>query len=161
MKKTIKIVSISSLAIAALSLLVFLGTLTVFWRPLCMQNGGFAEVVARGPVVPIAQVVAILGCCVLAILVFIFANTYRSVVGEIVAVAMLAVVIPALTWYLSERQAYEVGMQGTTVVVAYSVTNNISVYAGYIRTVANALCLLVCGMSISRKVCTRKANYLD
>ena len=95
----------------------------------------------------------------IAIAVCVFTKSRRMVVFEIIAIALLIIVVPALVWRLSIYQALEIGntvrdygleVLGAANIICDSVTR--------LTDVSNVLCYVVCGMSISEKVYSKKSN---
>lgn len=152
MKKTISILSITSIALAVLSLLLAVGLLFIFWEPVCLLISAPEAVVDAGPIIPIGNMVYMVGCLIVAVLVCICAKSNRSVVLEIMAIVFLSVILPALAWRLSMAQTSQIGRtMGAATLTALSVATDVSGFARGLMDVSVALCLVACGMSISEK----------
>lgn len=158
MKKPILILSIVAIAVAAVALLLGIAFLTVFWEPVCMLYVSAPEdVIAAGPIIPNGSIVYMVACLVIAVAACIFTKTSKTIVFEIIAIAFLSIIIPVLVWRLSMAQTVEIGQtMGAVKLTALSVANNISSFATKLMAVSEALCLVVCGMSISEKIITKK-----
>ena len=159
MKKTISILSIVSIVVAAVSLLLAIGFLSVFWKPMCMLFSAPQEVVAAGPIIPTGKLVYMVGCLVVAPIICVCAKSNKTIVIEIISIILLSAVLPVLAWRLSMVQTYEIGYtMGAKALTVLSIADDITSFARGLMNISAALCLVVCGMSISEKVHTKKAN---
>lgn len=87
----------------------------------------------------------------------ICAKSIKSIVLEILAIILLSVILPALAGYLSMAQTYVIGnTMGDVTIAAFGIANNAIVYARGLTDVSVALCLAVCGMSISEKILLKR-----
>lgn len=161
MKKTISILSIGSIVVAVVALLLGIAFLTVFWKPMCMHYVSAPEnVIAAGPIIPIGNMVYMVACLLITVSICVLAKSNRTIVFEIIAIILLSAVLPVLVWRLSMSQTVEIGQtMGAVKLTALSVANNISSIATKLMAVSEALCLVVCGMSISDKVHSKKATH--
>ena len=159
MKKAISILSIISIAIAAVALLLFISLMTVFWEPMCVLFNSPQNIIAMGPIIPNGTIVYIVGCVLIAITTFASTKSSRAIVLEVIAIVLLAVVIPVLNWHLSMAQTSVIGYtMGATALSALSIAKQMGSFASGLMAVSEALCLVVCGMSISEKVHSRKST---
>lgn len=158
MKKTISTLSILSIVVAAVSLLLAISFLSIFWEPMCVLLSAPQDIVTAGPMIPNGTMVYMVGCLLVAVAACVFTKSSRTIVFEITAIVLLSVVIPVLVWRLSIAQTAEIGQtMGAAKLAALSIANQIGSFASGLMTVSEALCFVVCGMSISEKVLTKKA----
>ena len=157
MKKAISVFSIISVVVAALSFTLFIGFLTVLWKPMCHIYVTSPDVVGAGPIIPMGTLIHMIGCLVVAIISCFFTKTNRVIVFEVIALALLILIIPVLTRSLTMVQSITVGQtMGEYYAAAFSIANQISTVPNALMAVAESLCLVVCGMSISEKLITKK-----
>ena len=153
MKKTISILSIIAIVLATIALLTGIISLTVFWKSSCqLYAAGNASVIAAGPIFPLNGMTYIVGGLLVAILLSIFTKTSKSIVFEIIAIAVLAAVIPILMGLLYTFQSLMMSQMGSTALLALTVSTTSFSTANSIMGIAETLCLVVCGMSIAQKV---------
>ena len=153
MKKTIQTLSTISLAIAAFSMLRAVGFLTVLWEPLCSRFGYPESAIDLGPVLPLGVTASMVGGLAVCLIVFFSVQSPRVFVGEIISAALVSVIVPVLSRILTYMQSLWLNhFQGSDMIIALSLTSNMVNYAHGIMNVATALCLVVCGMSISEKL---------
>ena len=154
MKKPILLLSFASCAIAAGAVVLLISFLTVFWEPMCFTFSGSQNIIATGPILPSGTMIYMVGCFFIAATACVFTNFSRSIVFEIIAIVLLAIVIPILEWSLSMAQTIEIAQtMGDVALAALSATRQIGNFASGLMAVSEALCLVVCGMSICKK-CT-------
>ena len=158
MKKTISILSIISIAIAAVALLLFISLMTVVWEPMCVLFNSPQDIIATGPIIPNGTMVYIVGCFLIAITAFVSTKSSRAIVLEVIAIVLLAVVIPLLDWRLSMAQTSVIGQMGAIALSTLSIAQQMGSFASGLMAVSEALCLVVCGMSISEKVHSKRVN---
>lgn len=153
MKKTIQTLSTISLAIAAFSMLMTLGFLTVLWEPMSARFGYPASAIDLGPILPLGVTASMVGGLAVCLIVFFSVQSPRVFVGEIVSAVLVSIIIPGLTYILTYTQSLLLNnFQGSDAIIALSFTSNMINHANNIMNVATALCLVVCGMSISEKL---------
>ena len=156
MKKTISILSIISLCVAATALLLAIALLTVFWKPACRLYGASVDVMAAGPAISVSSVVSMLTGLAIAVGACVFTKSSRTIVFEIIAV-LLIIGIPVLDTLLSHVEAAAIGhWAGGEKLVALSMSSSIISVAAGLMGKAKALCLVICGMSISEKVISKR-----
>ena len=156
MKKTISILSIISLCVAATALLLAIALLTVFWKPACRLFGASVDVTAAGPVISVSSVVSMLTGLAIAVGACVFTKSSRTIVFEIIAV-LLIIGIPGLDTLLSYVEATVIGhWGGTDKLAALSISSGIISFAAGLMGNAKALCRVICGMSISEKVISKR-----
>ena len=157
MKKTISILSIISVVVASVSLLLGVIFLTIFWEPASRIYASDLEVIAEGPILPIGNMFNLVACLLIVVAVCVFSGTNRTIVLEIIAVVLLSFVIPVLVECLSMAQAAIISK--TMGIIKYTVlmvAENISDIFAWLMAISKSLCLVVCGMSISKKVIAKR-----
>ena len=157
MKKAISILSIISVTIAGLSLLLAIVFLSVFWEPMCLRFSTLREVIEAGPIIPIGNMVYLVGCLAVTASVYACAKSSKGIAIEIVASLILGIVLPALVWDLNKTQTAEIGQtMEVYTLAALAAANSISNFACRLMNVAVSLFLVVCGMRISEKIILKK-----
>ena len=153
MKKAITILSIIAIAIAVIALLIGIGSLTLFWESSCeLYAAGYASVIAAGPIVPANTMAYAIGVLAIAIVLVIFTRASKSIAVEIISIIVLVVTIPVLSGLLYSLQSVLLGQTvGAAGLLALTVATTSIASANGIMAVAEALCLVVCGMSIAQK----------
>ena len=153
MKKAITILSIIAIAIAVIALLIGIGSLTLFWESSCeLYAAGDASVIAAGPIFPLNNIVSMIGGLMIAVLLCIFTRTGKSIALEIISIIALVIAIPTLTGFLYSIQSVLIGqIMGSAGMIAQTVASYSFSSAGGIMEFSEALCLVVCGMSIAQK----------
>lgn len=161
MKKTISILSIIAIVLSVLALLWAGALLFGFWEQVCIFLYNAPEtVIAEGPILPIGNIVYIVGGIALIVVAYICSKSNKTIAGEIVSIVLLSIVLPIVTSRLSIAQTKEIasGLGTHSAVAALNVATNISGFARSLMNVAAALCYVVCGISISEKVHLKKAT---
>ena len=155
MKKTITIMSIIAAVIAFASLFLAIGGLVAFWKPMCAVFSYPQEVMDGGPVMPIGNLLYMIGCLVVATVACSRAG--KAVAMDVLLIALLCVVVPGLAWIATTAQSYLIGYTaGTYEVIALAAANNVTGLARGLASVSASLSLVVCGMSIAEKVRMKK-----
>ena len=155
MKKTITILSVVAAIIAFASLFLAIGGLVAFWKPMCSLFSYPQEVMDGGPVMPIGNLLYMIGCLVVATIACSRAG--KAVAMDVLLIALLCVVVPGLAWIATTVQSYLVGYTaGTYEVIALGAANNVTGLARGLASVSASLSLVVCGISIAEKVRMKK-----
>ena len=162
MKKTILILSVISIVIAAVSMLLLISFLTAFWEPMCILFSAPQGIVEAGPIIPDGTMVYMVGCLLVTVAIGVFAKSNRAIVFEIIAIVLLSVVIPILVRRLSMTQTLVIGQtMGDAKPASLNVANQIGSFASRLMAVSEALCLVVCGMSITEKVIKKAVSHAN
>ena len=157
MKKTIQTLSTISLAIAAFSMLMAVGFLTVLWEPLCSRFGYPSSAMEMGPILPLGVTASMAVGLASSLIVYLCAKEGTAIAGEIVSIILLSIVSPAAARILAYFQSILINkFNGSDAIVALTLTGNLINYAQGLMNISSALCLVVCGMSISEKLRQRK-----
>jgi hypothetical protein len=157
MKKAIKILSIIAIALSVLALLCEIALLFVFWEEVCSIHMAPESVIAEGAILPVGNTVYIVGCMVLAIVVYICSKSSKSIMGEIVSIIMLSIILPIVVSRLSFTQTKEIANTiDSYLLAAFTISRNTSALAHSLTSVAATLCYVVCGISISEKIHLKK-----
>ena len=153
MKKAITVLSIIAIAIAVVSFLIGIGSLALSWESSCeLYAAGDAGVIDAGPIIPAGNATYMIGCLLVAILVCIFTQSSKSIAIEIISIIILVATIPFLSSLLYGLQTTLIGqLLGTKALMALTVSTTITNFAYTSMGAAEALCLVVCGMSIAQK----------
>ena len=155
MKKTISILSIIAIVLSALALLWATALLFGFWEQVCVVLYDMPEeVIAAGPILPIGNVVYMVSCIALVVVAYICSKSSKTIAGEVISIIILSIVIPIVTSLLTVSQNAEIAsdFRKYSAVTALSIANTICSFATRLTVVANALCYVVCGMSIAEKI---------
>ena len=157
MKKAISILSIISVVLAVSSLLLAIGFLSVFWEPMCLRFSPSREMVEAGPIIPIGDMVYLVGCLVVAVIICVCTKSNKNIVIEIISIVLLGVVLPLLAWHISKEQTAEIAQNIEVYkLAALTAAKSMSNSARGLMNVSATLCLVVCGMGISEKVILKK-----
>ena len=153
MKQAITVLSIIAIAIAVVSFLIGIGSLALSWEFSCeLYAAGDAKVIAAGPIVPAKTMAYAIGVLAIAIVLVIFTRASKSIAVEIISIIVLVVTIPVLSGLLYSLQSVLLGQTvGAAGLLALTVATTSIASANGIMAVAEALCLVVCGMSIAQK----------
>ena len=160
MRKLTKILSITSIALSAATLLLFIASLTFLWNPMCLLISAPQQAAAAGPIAPIGNIISLVGSFLVALMVFARPTSERTISVELISIVLLSLILPILSKYLSTAQLSSIGRsilsyeQRTT----YSVTITICNYVCSFTNFSSVLCFVVCGISIAEKVHARKPN---
>ena len=154
MKKTITILSVVAAIIAFASLFLAIGGLVAFWKPMCSLFSYPQEVMDGGPVMPIGNLLYMIGCLVVATIACSRAG--KAVAMDVLLIALLCVVVPGLAWIAATVQSTVLGYSGTYEVIALGAANNVTGLARGLTSVSASLSLVVCGISIAEKVRMKK-----
>lgn len=162
MRKSITVLTICSIVVAAVALLLGIIFVTVFWEPACRRYAAGEEVMAAGPIIPAGSMVYMVACLGITVAVCIFSKSSKTIVFEIIAIVLICAVLPVLVWCLPWVEALVVGhFMGEVQLAALSVASAIITFATRLMDVSGGLCLVVCGMSISDKVHSKKSTYCE
>ena len=160
MKKTISILSIIAIVLSVLALLWAVALLFGFWKQVCIFLYNAPEtVIAEGPILPIGNIVYIVGGIALVVVAYICSKSNKTIAGEIVSIALLSIVLPVIASRLSIAQTKEIGsgLGTASALASLNVATSISGFARSFMNVAAALCYVACGISISEKMHLKKA----
>ena len=154
MKKAIRSLSIVALVIAALSLV---GFAVLF----ALRNvvGALYTLTTDNllPVIPVANLVSVLGAVLVCLLVALSANSKTGIWAEILLIIVTVVLIPVVISLAGVVQTSVSGRFGVETVMSLSVMNNVTSFAASGASTARMLALVICGMSIASKKLTPKS----
>lgn len=158
MQKFIRIMAIVAAALVGLSLLLLLVTIP-FQRMIASNVFGYPDdIVGTLPQFPMMAFLFTflrLGCMIL--LIICCSNKKGGIWLEVIAFILLAVVLPALSRFLSPMYSVFVNrMQGSAYVAANSVVNNIANYCSMLGGLGHSIAYGVCGMSLVYKRMNKK-----
>lgn len=158
MEKTISILSIIAIILSVLALFWANTLLFVFWEQVCFFLNAPETIIAEGPILPIGNTAYMIGCLVLVVVAYICSRSRKTIVGEVASIVLLSIVLPTVTSCLSIFQTTVISssLETYSALGALNIANDISGLARSFMNVAASLCFVVCGMSISEKVITKK-----
>ncbi len=157
MKKTIHILSILSIAIAAIAI-VWLGVVILFQGPL-------VELMIARPTqsfaVPLSPILSAFSALFFSLILFLFnLGNKTSIAGELCLLILRLGVFPFFSWVLSYCETYlRARLYGSeeAIILQYNMVNSFCNLPMMISSLSFSLFLLVCGMSIAykRMTCTQ------
>lgn len=146
MNKGIKLLSFIALGIVLLSVAAVL-LCSVFSRPL--QDAIFGYVPGVRGTIPAGMAVALVAQLGVTVWLCVCAGSRRfGFVWDVICAALIGVVIPLLNRLLTFVQSMLLSKMGTEAVVSLSQVSRLWSYATGLLSVATALSLFVCGMSL-------------
>lgn len=147
----INVLSIISVVIAAISFLISITVLTIFWKPMVSLYVSSIDIINYRPILPVGSVLYIVGCLIISIILVVSKKTNRFFATEIITMALLGFGFPILMWILNLVQQFNVNAIGVSAVTEFVISNNVLVSSIGIMKLSSAICLVVCGMRIAYK----------
>lgn len=153
MKKTYNVLSILAVILAGFSIFLFILSL-IFWRPLAALLDTPPEVIAMGPVIPIAGICDLLRLLFVTIMLLAFARKNSSMAFNILMILLLIAFPSMLINFLQSRwSAY----WGAIKIAAYSITTYLTNFCFIFSRLSYACCLVMCGMRIANSLRAKEA----
>ena len=162
MQKTIRVLAIIAAVLVGISLFLLVASMP-FQRAISTQIYRYpADMAAELPLFPLIPFVTCLleaGC--VALLIICCGNKNGGIWLEILVVAVLAIVLPAINNVATQVYATVLGRFGSEKIVANSIVSVISSYCRFPADWGLVLAYITCGMSIAFKVISKKQSAVQ
>ena len=157
MSKTIKVLSIISVIMIALSIFLAIGFLTVLWEPMGILYSNRDYLKETSPVLPLGDAVYLLCSFAVVLSLLLTCNTKKNIAIEIITILCLLFVLPIARNFLSLQQSMLLsGFSGVKELSALTITKSIISFPMNLAEFASSLCLINVGMRIAEKVLLSK-----
>lgn len=157
MNKSIKTLSTISLILSGIGVLLAVAILTFLWEPLNALLNNPEQITKATPIIPIGNMLYILGCTVISLVLLINYRSRKSITIEVLSIVFLSLIIPFLTYRLKVGQSLLVGhTMGRTAFVTLDVSNSLFDLPLGFAYLSLALSLITSGMRIIGKIVAKK-----
>lgn len=150
-KMPINVLSIISVIISAISFLISIAVLTIFWEPMVSLYVSSVDIINYRPILPIGSVLYIVACLIISIILVVSKKSNESFVVEIITMSLLGFGVPVLMWILNLVQQFNVYAISVSAATEFLISNKVLVSSIGIMKLSSAICLVVSGMRISYK----------
>ena len=158
MSKTIKVLSIIAVVLAGISIILACFFLTVFWEMICIALSAPDVVLDIGPRISIGNLLYVIGCFIFALIIFFTNKERNNIIIEVVTIVSLSVIFPVLSWWIGIVEVDDVAFLGERYYYAFIMTKDVLVLPISIMKLSLCLCLVNCGMRISKNISNKTNN---